>query len=44
MSPLDKFAMFGLCWLAVSTAAVFLLCRIMGANRDDDREEESSHA
>ena len=36
MSPLDKFAMFGLCWLVVSTAAVVILCRIMGANRDDD--------
>ena len=36
MSPLDKFAMFCLCWLVVSTAAVVILCRIMGANRDDD--------
>lgn len=44
MSPLDKFALFVVCWLAVSTAAVVILCRIMGANRDDDGEEESSHA
>lgn len=43
MSPLDKFALFVVCWLAVSTVAVFLLCRIMGANRDDDGEG-SRHA
>lgn len=36
MNALDKFALFGVCWLAVSTAAVVILCRIMSANRDTD--------
>lgn len=44
MSPLYKFAMFGLCWMAVSTAAVVILCRIMGANRDTDDGEGPHHA
>lgn len=38
MNALDKFAVFGLAWLAVSTATVWLLCRIMGANREADDE------
>lgn len=39
MNALDKFAVFGLAWLAVSTASVWLLCRMMGANRDDSDGE-----
>lgn len=36
MSPDKELAIGLLVWLAASAAAVAILCRIMGANRDDD--------